>query len=48
MLPHQEPPVQRSVLLLGPVLLILFLGGSRLGHRIGKERRLRNLLGAPV
>jgi FlaA1/EpsC-like NDP-sugar epimerase len=47
MLPHQEPPVPRSVLLLDPMLLILFLGGSRLGYRVWKERRLRNLLGSP-
>jgi FlaA1/EpsC-like NDP-sugar epimerase len=47
MLPHQEPPVPRSVLLLDPILLILFLGGSRLGYRIWKERRVRNVLGAP-
>jgi FlaA1/EpsC-like NDP-sugar epimerase len=47
MLPHQEPPVPRSVLLLDPLLLILFLGGSRLGYRIWKERRLRNVLGSP-
>ena len=45
-LPHQEPPVPRSVILLDPVLLILLLGGSRLGYRIWKERRLRNVLGA--
>ncbi len=47
MLPHQEPPVPRSVLLLDPLLLILFLGGSRLGYRVWKERRLRNVLGSP-
>ncbi len=47
LLPHQEPPVPRSVLLLDPLLLILFLGGSRLGYRIWKERRLRNVLGSP-
>ena len=47
MLPHQEPPVPRSVILLDPILLILFLGGSRLGYRVWKERRLRNVLGSP-
>jgi len=47
MLPHQEPPVPRSVLLLDPLLLILLLGGSRLGYRIWKERRLRDVLGSP-
>ena len=47
MLPHEDPPVPRSVLLLDPMLLILFLGGSRLGYRVWKERRLRNLLGSP-
>ena len=46
MLPHQEPPVPRSVLLLDPILLILMLGGSRLGYRVWKERRLRNVLGS--
>ena len=47
MLPHQEPPVPRSVILLDPILLILLLGGSRIGYRVWKERRLRNVLGAP-
>jgi FlaA1/EpsC-like NDP-sugar epimerase len=47
MLPPQQPPVPRSVLLLDPMLLILILGGSRLGYRVWKERRLRNVLGAP-
>jgi len=47
MLPPQEPPVPRSVLLLDPILLILILGGSRLGYRVWKERRLRNVLGPP-
>ena len=47
LLPHQEPPVPRSVILLDPILLILLLGGSRLGYRVWKERRLRNLLGSP-
>jgi FlaA1/EpsC-like NDP-sugar epimerase len=47
MLPHQEPPVPRSVILLDPILLILMLGGSRLGYRIWKEGRVRNVLGAP-
>jgi FlaA1/EpsC-like NDP-sugar epimerase len=47
MLPPQDPPVPRSVLLLDPILLILMLGGSRLGYRVWKERRLRNVLGAP-
>jgi FlaA1/EpsC-like NDP-sugar epimerase len=47
MLPRQEPPVPRSVILLDPILLLLFLGGSRLGYRVWKERRLRNLLGSP-
>ncbi len=46
MLPHQEPPVPRSVMLLDPLLLILMLGGSRLGYRVWKERRLRGVLGA--
>jgi FlaA1/EpsC-like NDP-sugar epimerase len=46
MLPPQEPPVPRSVILLDPVLLILLLGGSRLGYRIWKERRLRNVFGS--
>ncbi len=46
MLPRQDPPVPRSVLLLDPILLILILGGSRLGYRLWKERRLRNVLGA--
>ena len=47
MLPPQQPPVPRSVLLLDPMLLILILGGSRLGYRVWKERRLRNVLGSP-
>jgi FlaA1/EpsC-like NDP-sugar epimerase len=47
MLPPQDPPVPRSVLLLDPILLILILGGSRLGYRVWKERRLRNVLGSP-
>jgi FlaA1/EpsC-like NDP-sugar epimerase len=47
MLPQQEPPVPRSVILLDPLLLILILGGSRLGYRVWKERRLRNVLGSP-
>ncbi len=47
MLPHEEPPVPRSVILLDPMLLILLLGGSRLGYRVWKERRLRNVLGSP-
>ena len=47
LLPHQEPPVPRSVILLDPILLILFLGGSRIGYRVWKERRLRNSPGAP-
>ena len=46
LLPQQQPPVPRSVMLLDPMLLIMFLGGSRLGYRVWKERRLRNLLGA--
>ncbi len=46
-LPHQEPPVPRSVLLLDPLLLVLFLGGSRIAYRVWKERRLRNQPGAP-
>ena len=46
MLPHQEPPVPRSVILLDPMLLILLLGGSRLGYRVWKERRPRNVLGS--
>ena len=45
MLPQQQPPVPRSVMLLDPMLLLLFLGGSRLGYRMWKERRLRNVLG---
>jgi FlaA1/EpsC-like NDP-sugar epimerase len=47
MLPPQEPPVPRSVIVLDPILLILILGGSRLGYRLWKERRLRKALGAP-
>ncbi|OGA33219.1 MAG: multidrug MFS transporter [Betaproteobacteria bacterium RIFCSPLOWO2_12_FULL_62_13b] len=47
MLPPQQPPVPRSVMLLDPMLLIMLLGGSRLGYRVWKERRLRNLLGSP-
>jgi FlaA1/EpsC-like NDP-sugar epimerase len=47
LLPPQQPPVPRSVILLDPILLILFLGGSRLGYRVWKERRLRNVLGSP-
>ena len=47
MLPPQQPPVPRSVMLLDPILLILILGGSRLGYRVWKERRLRNVLGSP-
>ena len=47
LLPHQEPPVPRTVILLDPLLLILLLGGSRLSYRVWKERRLRNLLGSP-
>ena len=47
MLPPQQPPVPRSVILLDPILLILILGGSRLGYRVWKERRLRNVLGSP-
>ena len=46
MLPREEPPVPRSVLLLDPILLILILGGSRIGYRVWKERRLRNVLGS--
>ena len=46
MLPRQDPPVPRSVLLLDPILLILILGGSRLGYRLWKERRLRDVFGA--
>jgi len=47
MLPPQQPPVPRSVILLDPLLLILILGGSRLGYRVWKEHRLRNVLGSP-
>ena len=47
MLPRQEPPVPRSVILLDPILLILILGGSRLAYRVWKERRLRNVLSSP-
>jgi len=47
MLPHQEPPVPRSVILLDPMLLVLILGGSRLGYRVWKEGRVRNVLGSP-
>jgi FlaA1/EpsC-like NDP-sugar epimerase len=47
LLPPQQPPVPRSVILLDPILLILILGGSRLGYRAWKERRLRNVLGSP-
>jgi FlaA1/EpsC-like NDP-sugar epimerase len=46
LLPPQQPPVPRSVILLDPILLILMLGGSRLGYRVWKERRLRNVLGS--
>ncbi len=46
LLPQQEPPVPRSVPLLDPILLILILGGSRLGYRVWKEQRLRNVLGS--
>jgi len=37
-LPPQQP-VPRPVILLEPMLLILFPGGSRLGHRAWNERR---------
>ncbi len=47
MLPPQQPPVPRSVILLDPILLLLILGGSRLGYRVWKERRLRNVFGSP-
>jgi FlaA1/EpsC-like NDP-sugar epimerase len=47
MLPPEQPPVPRSVLLLDPMLLVMILGGSRLGYRVWKERRLRNVLRAP-
>ena len=47
MLPPQQPPVPRSVLLLDPMLLVMLLGGSRLGYRMWKERRLRGVLGSP-
>ena len=47
MLPHEEPPVPRSVIMLDPILLILFLGGSRLGYRIWKERQARNPPSSP-
>src|SRR4029077_816860 len=47
MLPQPPPPVPRSVVLLDPMLLILILGGSRLGYRVWKERRLRNVFGSP-
>ena len=46
MLPPQQPPVPRSVMLLDPILLVLLLGGSRLGYRMWKERRVRNVLGS--
>jgi len=46
MLPPQQPPVPRSVILLDPLLLILLLGGSRFGYRVWKERRLRNVFGS--
>ena len=46
LLPHQEPPVPRSVILLDPILVMLFLGGSRLAYRVWKERRLRSISGA--
>ena len=46
MLPHEEPPVPRSVIMLDPILLLLFLGGSRLGYRIWKERLRRYALGS--
>lgn len=35
------PNVPRSVLILNPLLLIIFMGGSRLAYRAWKERRLR-------
>ena len=47
LLPQQNPPVPRSVILLDPMLLILILGGSRLGYRVWKERRARDTLGTP-
>lgn len=43
--------VPRSVLLLDPILLIMFMGGSRLAYRAWKENRLYGLLnlqGTPV
>ena len=47
MLPQQQPPVPRSVLLLDPILLIMILGGSRLGYRVWKERRARQVPSSP-
>jgi len=46
MLPPQQPPVPRSVMLLDPILLLLILGGSRLAYRMWQERRVRNVFGA--
>ena len=40
--PHAVVP--RSVLLLDPLLLVLFMGGSRLAYRAWKEHRFANLL----
>ncbi|HET9700556.1 MAG TPA: polysaccharide biosynthesis protein, partial [Burkholderiales bacterium] len=44
-------PVPRSVLVLDPILLIMFMGGSRLGYRMWREHRLygpAQLSGEPV
>jgi len=46
MLPPQQPPVPRSVMLMDPILLVMLLGGSRLAYRVWKERRVRGVLGA--
>lgn len=43
--------IPRSVLVMNPMLLILFMGGSRFAYRAWKERRLFNgtaILGKPV
>ena len=40
-------PSAMGILLGMPALLIVILGGSRLGYRVWKERRLRNVLDSP-
>ncbi len=39
-------PAPRSVLILDPLLLVLFMGGSRFAYRVHKERRISGLLPA--